>query len=102
LAAIFFASESQFGERVADRYRRLVGAALRDVGANPTRQGVKVAPGAAGALRVYHLRHSRRLGSGALVSRPRHLLVFVETEDEIVIERVLHDAMDLPSRLMDL
>ena len=101
LRIIFSASEEQFGASAAARYRRLVSAALRDLRADASRVGVESL--ADGGPRLYHLRHSRqRARRGRGVARPRHLLAFRIVEGEIVILRVLHDAMDLPSWLRDI
>jgi toxin ParE1/3/4 len=100
LTIIFAASEQQFGEVVADRYRRLVSAALRDLREDSLRAGVK--PFGNG-IALYHLRHSRRRSQpGRNVARPRHLLTFRIIDGGIVILRVLHDAMDLPAWLADI
>ena len=100
LNVILYASAEQFGEAVANRYRRLISAALRDLRADDTRPGVQLLSTGA---RLYHLRHSRRrVTRGRIVSRPRHLLVFRIADGEIVVLRVLHDAMDLPAHLQDL
>lgn len=100
LTIIFADSEERFGAAAADRYRRLVSAALQDLRADADRAGVKRLESGA---RVYHLRHGRRrLPPGRTVTRPRHLLAFRIVDDQIVILRVLHDAMDLPEHLRDI
>jgi toxin ParE1/3/4 len=49
-------------------------------------------------VRSYHLRHSRTRASGVagLVTSPRHLVFYRLSYDppEILVARVLHDAMD--------
>ncbi|MGH6957975.1 MAG: type II toxin-antitoxin system RelE/ParE family toxin [Caulobacteraceae bacterium] len=101
LALIFAASEDRFGRAAADRYRRLVSIALRDLRADCARAGVQ--SGGRSGVQLYHLRHSRRRSPRAqVVARPRRLLAFRIVEGEIVVLRVLHDAMDLPSWLADL
>jgi toxin ParE1/3/4 len=102
LAAILQASEARFGTLAADRYRRLIAAALRDLRADPTRQAIRQAAPELNGLSAYHLRHSRSRAGGQRVMRPRHLIVFSCTSDLLIVHRVLHDAMDLPSRLRDL
>jgi toxin ParE1/3/4 len=100
LDTIFAASEAQFGEVVADRYRRLVSAALVDLRLDADRAGVRTL--SQSGAKLYHLRHSRhRLPRGQSVARPRHFLAFRIVDDGIVILRVLHDAMDLPEHLKD-
>ena len=93
-------SDMLFGAVVADRYRRLIAAALFDIRDDVDRQGVRVLES---GVRTYHVRHSRlHLPRGQTVARPRHLLVFRLVGDGIVLLRVLHDAMDLPARLSEL
>lgn len=85
----------------ADRYRRLVAAALHDLRVDADRAGVQTL--SASGAKLYHLRHSRhRLGPGRTVTRPRHLLAFRIVDGGVVILRVLHDAMDLPEHLEDI
>jgi toxin ParE1/3/4 len=101
LEGIFASSEAQFGEAVADRYRRLVSAALQDLRDDASRAGVQSLAGS--GARLYHLRHGRRrLERGQSIARPRHLLAFRIISGGIVILRVLHDAMDLPQHLKDI
>ena len=100
LSNIFADSESLFGPAIADRYRRLVSAALGDLRDDAERRGVHVLER---GVRTYHLRHSRRrLPRGRTIARPRHVLVFQLVDDELTVLRVLHDAMDLPARLSEL
>ena len=98
--AILATSEEQFGEVVSDRYRRLVAAAFEDLRVDADRAGVQTLGSGA---KLYHLRHSRRrLPRGQSVARPRHLLAFRIMDDQVVILRVLYDAMDLPQHLKDI
>ena len=100
LRIILAASEEHFGATVAGRYQHLVSAALRDLRSDAERIGVQVLDS---GVRVYHLRHSRRqLPRRQSVARPRHVLAFRIVDGGIVLLRVLHDAMDLPSRLAEL
>jgi toxin ParE1/3/4 len=102
LADLFSTSEEQFGDVVADRYRRLVAAALRDLRADPERAGVRPLQAGSGDIRLYHLRHSRAgLPAGRTIARPRHFLAFREVDGQVIVIRVLHDAMDLHSRLSE-
>jgi toxin ParE1/3/4 len=102
LAAILQASETRFGTVAADRYRRLIAAAFRDLQADPARRAVRQASPELNGLSAYHVRHSRGRTEGQRVMRPRHLIVFNCTPDLLIVHRVLHDAMDLPSQLRDL
>ncbi len=95
LEGLLAESEERFGSAIADRYRRLIAAALRDLRADPNRIGVSARPDLPGDVRIYHLRHSRRSPGTRGIRQPRHFLVYRETDAEIVLIRVLHDAMDL-------
>ena len=66
-----------------DRYAALLVAAMQDVADAPDRIGSKRIEG---ALRVYHIRHSRRRVANppGPVRRPRHLLVYEPATDGIV------------------
>jgi len=89
-------SEQRLGPAVADRYRRLVAAALRDLRLNSARSGVHSRLELREDLRLNHLRHSRlRPSAGQRIARVRHFIVFREVDGGLVIVRVLHDAMDL-------
>lgn len=94
LERIFQDSEEAFGARVADRYRRLVSAALQDLNADPERLGVRHREGLPEDVRLYHLRHSRRRDRDR-IARPRHFLVLRHVGSNVVLVRVLHEAMDL-------
>jgi len=99
---ILSVSGDRFGPDAQRRYRLLLAKAIDDVAADPGRAGVRQADAQADIL-LYHARHARpRTPPGQSVSRPRHVLIFRIVGDEIRILRVLHDAMDLPSRLVDL
>jgi toxin ParE1/3/4 len=103
LEVLFASSEERFGVSVADRYRRLVSMALRDLRADPARQGVRTLNTESGMIGLYHLRHSRRrIQHAPGIARPRHVLAFRFVDDTIVILRVLHDAMDMPTQLAGL
>lgn len=93
-------SESEFGREARDRYLALVERALLDLQADASRPGVGSRPDLPDELRLYHLRHSRpRIRAPRRVGTPRHFIVFRLTGNEIIVVRVLHDAMDLGGRL---
>lgn len=92
-------SRERFGPAAAERYRRLIGVALRNLAADPARSGVIQRGDIQQGLSFYHLRHSRRRDFRARVGRPRHFLVFRLLEDALEVIRVLHDAMNLESHL---
>jgi len=100
LAALLSESEDHFGPLVAERYRRLVAAALRDLRQDHQRLGVLWRADLAPSVRLYHLRHSRqRLKPADRIARPRHVLVFRVGKEGLIVVRVLHDAMDFPRHL---
>ncbi|MBS0297602.1 MAG: type II toxin-antitoxin system RelE/ParE family toxin [Proteobacteria bacterium] len=96
---ILLESAGGFGELVADRYRRLIGQALRDLESDPDRLGVKQRLDLPAGIETYHLRHSRGRTGVEQVRRPRHLLVLRREPERLVLIRVLHDAMDLVRHL---
>lgn len=97
---ILHRSTVEFGEAAAERYRRLVQAAYRDLVENPNRPGVGTQPGIPDDLRLYLLRHSRnRLPPEYRVGRPRHVIAFRFNDARVEIVHLLHEAMDLPGRL---
>ena len=73
--------------------------ALRELADDPARAGSQARPEFSGDGRTYHLRNSRRRQQqmGAAVPKaPRHLIVYRQrAPDELLILRVLHDAMEL-------
>ena len=97
LDEVLFESASRFGAAAADRYRRLIAAALRDLRTDHRRLNVRTHPGLAAKVYVYHLRYSDKRAAG--VSNPRHMIVFRLGEDTLTVLRLLHDAMDLTRHL---
>jgi len=97
---IFHQSTRAFGEAAAERYRRLVQAAYRDLAENPTRPGVGTQPGIPADIRLYPIRHSRsRVPPEDRVGQPRHVIAFRFDDAKVEIVHLLHDGMDLPGRL---
>jgi toxin ParE1/3/4 len=93
IAEILAWTVRQFGILAQERYARLLEAALADLQAEPQRTGSVARPEIGGAVRSYHLRHSKK---GTKVARPRHLILYRIGDDGTVeIGRVLHDAMEL-------
>jgi toxin ParE1/3/4 len=93
-------SEAEFGREARDRYLALVESALLDLQADAARPGVGSRPDLPDGLRLYHQRQSRpRVRAQGRVGTPRHFIVFRLAGNEIIVVRVLHDAMDLGRRL---
>lgn len=100
LRAILRDSRVRFGDEAADRYRSLIEAAFEDLRDRPDRPAARPWPTL--GFQTYHIRHSiRRLPADARVARPRHVVVFRYSPAWVEVIRVLHDAMDLPSRLTE-
>jgi toxin ParE1/3/4 len=85
-------SQEQLGEQARRGHESLIGAAIRDIAADPTRTG---SAELGQAVRSWHLRGSRNHTTGEVVGRPRHLLIYRVEDDILVIGRILHDAMEL-------
>lgn len=95
-------SERLFGRAARRRYDLLLRAALKDMGADSRRAGVRVRSDLGPHLHAYHLHHSREQArlAGALVRRPRHILIFtISDPDRLDVVRVLHDSMDIARHL---
>lgn len=91
---ILLESARRWGIDAADRYHRLILAAMTAVGECPTLLGSRDVPRVAG-LRTYHLRSARRLVEQEYrVSEPRHLVIYRMTQDGVVeILSLVHDRM---------
>lgn len=95
--AILAHSRRRFGTEREQRYRWLFVRAFADLRDNPARHGSQ--PIDDGRY-LYHLKYSREgVAASDRVARPRHLIVFRFDDHRIEILALLHDAMDLPSRL---
>lgn len=99
IADILDYSAERFGLAARRRYESLLQTGLRDLATDPARAGSHARPEFTGEVRTYHLRHSRRRRSAAPTS-PRHMIVYrLPAPDELLILRVLHDAMELTRHL---
>lgn len=84
--------------RAANRYRRLIALAIKELRQEPERIGTK--PSGLGDLRLYPLRFAAgRLVGQEMVRAPPHILVYRFDAEELEIVRLLHQAMDLPQHL---
>ena len=102
IAAILHASAQAFGKLAYERYAALLATGLSDLRRDPTRPGSADRPELGAGLRTYHLRNCRKRAgaSGSRVGAPRHLLAYrIEGADQVVVLRVLHDAMELAAHL---
>ena len=98
IADILDYSAERFGAPARRRYESLMQAAPRELADDPARAGSQARPEFSGDVRTYHLRNSRRRQQqmGAAVPKaPRHLIGYRQrAPDELLIPRVLHDAME--------
>lgn len=96
-------SQMQFGVTARERYQKLIVNALIDITNDPARFGSIERPELGDGVRSWHLRGSRsRDGNvSGTVGRPRHFIIYRAMDDEIVIARVLHDAMELDRNTRD-
>lgn len=103
LADILDWSVAQFGDSARERYEILIETALQDLAADPERRGSRQAPGEMGReSRLYHLKWSRRrsLERGGGVRSPSHVIAYRElAADVLFVQRILHEAMDIPHAL---
>ena len=95
-------SAENFGIPAAHRYRVLLEVALLAIVEDPDLHGSKLIEGFDDKVRLYHLRHSRKVASvgGLIVKNPRHFIVYRATDDgAIELLRVLHERMDFDTQM---
>lgn len=90
-------SEENFGQAARERYAALIATAVREVAAAPEGIGSTDRSELGESVRSWHLRESRHHASGPMVRRPRHVVFYAVNDGEVLIVRILHDAME-PSR----
>lgn len=94
-------SQAEFDAQAKQRYRALFDQALRDLGADSTRPGVKRADDIRPGYMLYHLKWSRTAMTEP-VKKPRHIIAFyVDSTDVIVVARVFHERQMLSKHLSD-
>jgi len=94
-------SARQFGKSAARRYKELLEVSILELAEDPQRSGSRELEGWP-AVRLYHLRHSRKRApvEGLVVKRPRHFIAYrIASGETIEILRILHDSMDVATRL---
>ncbi len=93
-------SEENFGKRARDRYRRLLDRALRDLGEDPTRVGVRSIAEVREGYFTYHIKSSAKRVPKPFVRQSRHLIAFyVDESDDIIVARVFHERQMLSRHL---
>ncbi len=97
ILSILIWSQDTFGAAVRTGYEELLIAAIDDIAADPSRPGVREYPELGDGICSWHIALSRHhVGTDAHpITKPRHLLFFRESGNEVQILRVLHEAMDL-------
>jgi toxin ParE1/3/4 len=94
-------TQEQFGLESAQKYLRLIQAALTDLSIQPDRLGVRELIELRDSMRSYHLRYSRNsLPTPQRIKQPRHLLLFRVSRNRLQITRILHDSMDVATHLL--
>ena len=93
-------SRTRFGGPAAGRYAALIGEALALLAEQPDHPGHKTLALGAVDIHLFHIRHARsRLKSDRQVRSPRHVIAYRFDEAMLEVAQMLHDAMDLPTRL---
>jgi plasmid stabilization system protein ParE len=97
LISLLAHSERYFGSQAKQRYEKLIFKALAQLLQEPQCIGSRTLDlGFRLEHRSYHLSSAKR-NTG--VQHPRHLIVYCVHGNELLIKRVLHDSMDLPSHI---
>jgi toxin ParE1/3/4 len=97
LIALLAHSEREFGAIARRRYELLIFKALDQLMESPDRLGSQLLElKMRQTYRSYHLASAKR-GSGVL--KPRHFIIYTLKNSELLINRILHDSMDLPVQL---
>ncbi|MFW3894882.1 type II toxin-antitoxin system RelE/ParE family toxin [Pseudomonas putida] len=97
IAEILRFTQDRFGDGARQRYQQLLQAGLSAISEDPERAGSIAREEIAAGLRSLHLIYCRRQ---ARVLKPRHILFYRTTHDQIIeVARVLHEAMELASHM---
>lgn len=92
---IWVYTAEKFGLAQADRYKRLIGQALRDIARDPHRNGVVPRAEIAPDLYSYPISLSATR-SGTRIHQARHFVLYlILSEKEIGVSRILHDSMEI-------
>ena len=93
-------SIDDFGPQARNRYRRLLDQALRDLGKDPNRAGVRSIDDVREGYFTYHIRSSIERAPNPTVRHPRHLITFyVDEAGDIIVARVFHERQMLSRHL---
>ncbi len=100
IAKTFRRSGEDFGKQARARYRCLLDQALRELGEDPSRIGVRSIDDIREGYFTYHLNASVRSRRNASVRRPRHLIAFyVDDSGDVIVARVFHERQMLARHL---
>lgn len=100
LKAILRHSRQRFGPEARRRYRLLFEQAFQDLADDPERAGVRAAGARDASIRLYAVRHAQaRVAAPDRVANPSHVIAFRFDDERVEIVRLLHERMDLPTRL---
>ena len=87
-------SQANFGDDARRRYEALIAAGIRQVVNVPDGPGVRERPELGPGVQSWHLRQSKHHGPpDMLVQHPRHVLIFRQDGEVVVIGRVHHESM---------
>lgn len=87
-----------FGPLAAIRYRDLILAAIERLAEEPSQRTSRTHKNVSGGAALFHLRHVHQAGP-VIIRNPRHLVAYTFDAQVLRVQRVLHDAMDLPRHL---
>lgn len=99
---ILHTSALEFGNDARGRYAVLIATGLEDLRLDPMCPGSMTRSDLLAGTRTYHLVQCRRRAGrgGKSVKSPRHLIVYATPDpNQVVVLRVLHDAMELSGHL---
>lgn len=95
LASILRRSRFQFGEQVASNYALLIRSAVDEIRNDPFRPASNALTRPRRDIRRYAVRFARgTIPADQRIGRPRHILIYEVFPDELVVLRIVHDAMD--------
>lgn len=93
-------SGEEFGKQARARYRRLLDQALRELGEDSARIGVRAIDDIREGYFTYRLKSSVRRRRNASVRRPRHLIAcYVDDSSDVIVARVFHERQMLVRHL---
>jgi len=94
-------SAANFGVAALERYKTLIAVAIAEIHADPQLVHSFEAPGLQPGIRLYHIRHSRKRAAvhDQIVDSPRHFVVYMNSNEDMIIVRVLHERMEITRRV---